>query len=61
VVDELVAVERRCCPFLDLRWDPNERRLSVAVSRAEHEPALDAITAALALSSAAELRRKTSA
>lgn len=52
VVDELVAVERRCCPFFDLGWEPNERRLSVAVSSPDHEPALDAIASALGLTDA---------
>lgn len=47
VVEELVAVERRCCPFFDLGWEPNERRLSISVSTSDHEPALDAIAKAL--------------
>jgi hypothetical protein len=57
VVDELVAVERRCCPFFDLGWEPHERRLSISVSRPDHEPTLDAIAKALGLSDAAGIRR----
>jgi hypothetical protein len=47
VVEELVAVERSCCPFFGLDWDPEERRMAVSVSRPEDEPALEAITYAL--------------
>jgi hypothetical protein len=49
LVDELLAIERQCCPFLELRWGPRARRLTISVSRAEHEPALDAIACALGL------------
>ena len=49
VIDELVAVERRCCPFFALAWEPAERRLEVSVSRREDEPALDAVILALGL------------
>jgi hypothetical protein len=49
LVEELVSVERECCPFFELGWEPDQRRLTVAVSQAEHEPALDAIAFALDL------------
>ncbi len=49
LVAETVAVERECCPFFALTWEPDRRRLTVAVSQAEHEPALDAIAFALNL------------
>jgi hypothetical protein len=49
LVDELVATERECCPFFDLHWDADRRRLTVSVSHTEHEPALDAIAFALDL------------
>jgi hypothetical protein len=49
LVDDLLAVERGCCPFFELRWEPPARRLTVSVSRAEHEPALDGIAFALGL------------
>jgi hypothetical protein len=48
-VEELVAVERSCCPFFELEWKPRERRLLVGVSSADDEPALDAIAYALGL------------
>jgi hypothetical protein len=47
VVPELVDVERECCPFFDLDWDPRTRRLSISVSERDQEPALDAIEFAL--------------
>jgi hypothetical protein len=47
LVTETIAVERECCRFLRLGWEPNRRRLTVSVSQAAHEPALDAIAFAL--------------
>jgi hypothetical protein len=49
VVEELVAIERHCCPFFSLDWEPTERRLSIGVSTNEDEPALDAIAYAWGL------------
>ncbi|MGH2923383.1 MAG: hypothetical protein ACRDKH_05065 [Solirubrobacterales bacterium] len=49
-VTEAVAIERDCCPFYEIDWDPDPRELSFAVTRAEHEPALGAIADALGLS-----------
>jgi hypothetical protein len=48
-VEELIAVERHCCPFFELAWEQTRRRLSISVSRTEEEPALDAIAYALGL------------
>jgi hypothetical protein len=42
LVAETIAVERECCPFFTLTWEPDRRRLTVSVSQATHEPALDA-------------------
>ncbi len=47
VVDELVKVERECCPFFGLDWQPAHRRLAVSVATEWHEPALEAIASAL--------------
>ena len=49
VVSEAIAVEQKCCPFFVLTWEPDRRRLTVSVSHAAHEPALDAIALALHL------------
>jgi hypothetical protein len=49
VIEELIAVERGCCPFFELDWNPGQRHLRVAVSASDHEPALDAIGYALGL------------
>jgi hypothetical protein len=49
LVERLLATERECCPFFELGWEPDLRRLTVSVSQAEHEPALDAIVFALGL------------
>lgn len=49
LVTQAVAVERECCPFFTLDWEPASRRLTISVSEAEHEPALDAIAFALGI------------
>jgi len=52
LVEEAIVIERECCPFFALDWEPARRRLTVAVSQVEHEPALDAIAFALGLDAA---------
>jgi hypothetical protein len=52
LVEEAVAIERDCCPFFALDWEPARRRLTVSVSQAEHEAALGAIAFALGLDAA---------
>ena len=47
LVEDVLAVERDCCSFFDLRWEPTTRRLAFSVSSREYEPALDAIAFAL--------------
>jgi hypothetical protein len=49
LIDQLIETERACCPFFVLTWDPTSRCLAIAVSDAEHEPALDAIGYALSV------------
>jgi hypothetical protein len=49
LVDETIAIERGCCPFFTLGWEPDRRRLTISVSEAKHESALDAIAFALGL------------
>lgn len=47
LLDEALAVERRCCPFFTLGYDEQRRRLRASVSDADHLPALDALADAL--------------
>lgn len=54
LVLDAIAVERECCPFFALDWQPARRRLTVSVNRAEHEPALMAIAFALGIDATAE-------
>jgi hypothetical protein len=49
LVGEAIAIERECCPFFDLSWVPERRRLTIAVSRPDQEPAIEAILFALNL------------
>lgn len=54
LIEEAVAIERECCPFFTIEWEPARRRLTVLVSHVDHEPALDAIAFALGLGPAAQ-------
>ena len=54
LIEESVAIERECCPFFTLDWEPARRRLTVAVSHVEHEAASGAIAFALGLDAAAQ-------
>jgi hypothetical protein len=47
LVEETLAIERRCCPFFRLEFEPSARRLEIGVDRAEQDPALDALRFAL--------------
>jgi hypothetical protein len=49
LVDEIIAIERECCPFFTVDWELDRKRLTVSVSEAAHEPALAAIAFALDL------------
>jgi hypothetical protein len=54
LVEEILATERECCPFFELGWEPQARRLSVSVSEKRYEPALGAIAFALDLPTPAQ-------
>jgi hypothetical protein len=54
LVEDAIAIERECCPFFALAWEPARRRLIVSVSQVEHEPALDAVAFALGLGASAQ-------
>ena len=47
LVEEAIAVERECCSFFDIAWEPESRRLAFSVARDADDPALDAILYAL--------------
>ena len=47
LLDEALAVERRCCAFLDLGYEPSERRLSIWAEKPRGVEALDAIRSAI--------------
>jgi hypothetical protein len=49
LVEEALAIERECCPFFELAYDPGTRELIVGVEDPGKTPALDAIAHALAL------------
>ena|SRR5438132_11244319 len=47
-LEEMIAVERRCCPFFQFELDERRPHLVVSVDAIEHRPALEAIAAQLA-------------
>ncbi|HEY3728513.1 MAG TPA: hypothetical protein VGL51_15145 [Solirubrobacteraceae bacterium] len=47
LIEETIALERECCAFFTLNWQPERRWLTIAVGEAEHERALGAIASAL--------------
>jgi hypothetical protein len=47
LVEETLRVERGCCEFFDLDFDPDRRLLTIAVPTEEMAPALEAISGAL--------------
>jgi hypothetical protein len=46
-LEEMVAVEKQCCPFFDFAFDEGKRELTVGVKDEEMLPALEAIAAHL--------------
>jgi hypothetical protein len=42
-LEEMIAVERRCCPFFELNFDEAKRRLDVGVRDPQHAPMLEAL------------------
>jgi hypothetical protein len=49
LVGEATAIERECCPYFTLDWEAERRHLTISVSEAELQPALDAIAFALGI------------
>ena len=42
-LEQMLAVERECCPFFSIRFDEEARRVSVGVAAPDQAPALDAL------------------
>jgi hypothetical protein len=47
LLDETIAVESECCPFFTFDLSPEQRVVTIGVSRPEQRPALDALAYAL--------------
>ena len=47
LLERTLEVERGCCPFFDIRYEPEGRRLVIAVQASGRDSDLDAIAAAL--------------
>jgi hypothetical protein len=52
-LEELIAVERECCPFFRFTFAPERRTLEIGVASPEHEPALAAIAHGLGITTEA--------
>jgi hypothetical protein len=49
LLEEALAVERGCCAFFRLDWEPAARELRAGVASPADRPALDALAGALGL------------
>ena len=47
LIEPTLEVERGCCPFFDIDYDPGTRRLAISVDHPDRRPGLDAIAHAL--------------
>jgi hypothetical protein len=47
-LDDMVEVERQCCPFFRFAFDERARRLTLTVAEPQHAEAVEAVAAALA-------------
>jgi hypothetical protein len=44
---DTLSVERECCGFLDLAYDPQSRSLKITVANVAHDPRLDSLAVLL--------------
>jgi hypothetical protein len=56
LVRETLAIERSCCSFFTLDYNPSERRLSIGIDSTTRADALRALSVALRASAAAAAR-----
>ena len=47
LIERTLEVERGCCPFFEIDYDPAARRLAISVDQPDRRPGLDAIAHAL--------------
>jgi hypothetical protein len=55
LIEQTLEVERGCCPFFDIDYDPSAQRLAISVDHPDRLPGLDAIAHALTESRATGL------
>lgn len=55
LIERTLEVERGCCPFFVIDYEPAARRLAISVDHPDRRPSLDAIARALGDSPAADL------
>jgi hypothetical protein len=59
LIERTLEVERGCCPFFDIDYDPSTQRLAISVNQSDRRPSLDAIAHALMGSRATALPHQT--
>jgi hypothetical protein len=47
LLERTLDIERGCCPFFEIEYEPQDRRLQIAVDHPDRQPGLDAIARAL--------------
>ena len=55
LIERTLEVERGCCPFFEIDYEPVAQRLAISVDHPERRPSLDAIAHTLEESRAADL------
>ena len=55
LIERTLEVERGCCPFFEIDYDPANQRLAISVDHPDRRPGLDAIAHALTESRATGL------
>ena len=55
LIERTVEVERGCCPFFEIDYEPASQRLAISVDQPDRRPSLDAIAHALTESRATSL------
>jgi hypothetical protein len=55
LIERALKVERGCCPFFEIDYDPVSQRLAITADHPDHRPGLDAIARVLTASRATGL------
>jgi hypothetical protein len=58
LLQNTLEVERRCCPFIEARYEPASSRLTLTIETIDEDPLLDSLFHALSPAGGAQTARK---